>query len=403
MSMEFSTQLFLGDGEKALFSPDRIGEKIARAKDSLDLKKLMVWDTHPSETTGRILRWCRDLGIETYLWHPVLADMNGIDVTRDTMAPVPFHDTLEKLSGIWEKTGTGEENFLFIDPVESEFNEKNFSGFRSLMDEFDFDGVFLDRIRYTSPANGFETVFSTYLTAGIAGSVGEREEKLEAFYSGLRKMTDAELENRESFEEIFSPFADFFLYKKEQICLKVAFYRTEAEKRGKKFGLDLLATGLSFFTGQDYVLLSGQCDWIKDMTYCYAMGPAALPLEILCLARGFSLLAPRVSEQAFLRFFERHSGLTLPGTLAEIASSGIDPENASREMMRAAELTDNRVPLYSGIELVNSPYFSTRVREEMAGRYADALKGKTDGVVASWNILHIPDSNLELLGRRMNI
>ena len=406
VSTTFSAQLFLGAGEKELFSSALIREKIAAAKDSLNLKKLMIWDTDPGKLTEEILLFCRDNSIETYLWHPVLADMNHIEVTPETMADIPFIKGLDNLSGMWDKIGSGEENFLFVDPEYEYFHERNFHNYVTAIRDFSFDGVFLDRIRYSSPANGFESLFSTYLTSWLVQCEKEKrnphdeKRRLESFYADMKGWDDKKLENYGSFEEILAPFSDFLQYKKERISRKVALYEKDARDKGKAFALDLLATSLSFFTGQDYGDLSTRCDWIKDMAYCYAMGPAALPLEILSLAKGFLKLAPLVSERAFLKFFERHSALVLPESLKQIEEEGVDPENAFRELNEALRQTEGRVPVYSGLEMVNTPYFSTKISEPMLNGYADALQGKCGGVVASWNILHIPDGHFRILGSR---
>ena len=136
------------------------------------------------------------------------------------------------------------------------------------------------------------------------------------------------------------------------------------------------------------------------MTYCYGMGPAALPLEIICLTNGFRKLSPKISEKAFLKFLGRHMGLELPDNLLQIQNNGVDPINALLELKKANKIIDNKVPIYSGIEIVNSSYFSTKITEEMVEAYMDSLLDNAKGIVASWNILHIPDNHFKALERR---
>ncbi|MBB6480449.1 hypothetical protein [Spirochaeta isovalerica] len=402
MNMIFSAQLYLGQQEKKVFSQNQIQEKITSAAESLDLKRLLLWDTHPGILTEEIIRFCHSNSIEVWLWHPVLADMNDIPVTAETMAEIPGFTSLEKLSGIWDKIGSGEENFLFVDPLDPGYHRQNFDIFLKTMDEYDFDGVFLDRIRYASPANGFESLFSTYLTSWLnnrtkAGRVHEEVRNLlSVFYSDLNNWDDDRLNSFNSLDEMLQPFGDFFRFKRENIENTVKTYKNAAHKMHKGIALDLLPSSLSFFTAQDYQMLSRHCDWIKDMTYCYAMGPAAFPLEIRCLIEGLLKLAPKVTERAAFKLFERHSGLEIPDTLSEIISRGINPENAAKELSSAEYLIEGKVPVFAGLEMVNTPYFSTRISEKMLEGYINALKGKTSGVVVSWNILHIPDRYFSL-------
>lgn len=404
--MILGTQLFLGAEEKKTFSSADIETKIIRTQRYFDLKKLMIWDVNPSDITKRIVDFCNKKDIETYLWHPVLADMNNIEVTIENMAQIPFHRDLNSLSGMWEKIGQGEENFLFADPAEQEIKDRTFENFEALMSEYNFDGVFLDRIRYASPVNGFESIFSTFMTSyrkyclSTDTDFAVEKQKLVNFYKEIRNWDDRKLDTLNSFDEIFEDFQSFFKYKNEQIYKIVKNYKQWAADRNKKIGLDLLSSGFSFFTGQDYSMLSTQCDWIKDMSYCYGMGPAALPLEIISLVNGFRTLSSGISEKSFLRFLERHTGFTLPESVSEIYNHGIDPINTIKELQMANKKVSHNTPVYSGLEIVNSPYFATNITEEMVGLYSDLLGDGVAGIIASWNILHIPDSHFKVLGRR---
>ncbi|MGL1890808.1 MAG: hypothetical protein OCD02_04240 [Spirochaetaceae bacterium] len=406
MSINYSTQLYLGVEEKESFSLADIKDKIARTKGYLDLKKLMIWDVNPSDDTKEIINFCKENKIETYLWHPVFADMNHIDITTKNMAQVPYHKDLD-LSGIWDKIGKGEEGFLFVDPTDNLINDNNFNQFKSSMEEYEYDGVFLDRVRYTSPANGFESIFSTFFTSYSSYCLEQNMDlksemsKVSNFYKKISTLDDKKLNSFNNFEKIFEDFSSFFQYKRNQIYKAVSLYNKYGFNNDKIVGLDLLSPGLSFFTGQDYSLLSTQCDWIKTMSYCYAMGPAAFPLEIICLTNGFRNLAPKVSESAFLRFLQRHFGFELPNNLIEIEKNGVDPKNALVDLKIAQKQVNNSVPIYSGLEIVNCPYFSTKISEGMLDGYIDSLQEEVLGVVASWNIIHIPDNHFKVLGRKL--
>ncbi|MBN2658635.1 MAG: hypothetical protein JXR86_16385 [Spirochaetales bacterium] len=100
MNVTYNAQLYLGPEEKQNFPQDQIIRKIESTAESLNLKRLLIWDTHPGNLTEEIISFCHSRSIEAWLWHPVLADMNSFAVTPDRMAEVPFFKGLDKLSGV---------------------------------------------------------------------------------------------------------------------------------------------------------------------------------------------------------------------------------------------------------------------------------------------------------------
>ena len=86
--------------------------------------------------------------------------------------------------------------------------------------------------------------------------------------------------------------ARLFDFKKRSIARIVERFSEQARGRGLQVGLDLYSYSLAPLVGQDYELLSRAGDWIKPMTYCRAIGPAGLPLELACLLEAFQALMP---------------------------------------------------------------------------------------------------------------
>jgi hypothetical protein len=54
--------------------------------------------------------------------------------------------------------------------------------------------------------------------------------------------------------------------------------------------------------------------------------------------------------------------------------------------------------VYAGIEAVSIPYFRIDVTPDALRRSLACLEGAAGGLIASWNLLHISEENLRLIG-----
>jgi hypothetical protein len=60
------------------------------------------------------------------------------------------------------------------------------------------------------------------------------------------------------------------------------------------------------------------------------------------------------------------------------------------------------VRIYPGIEAVRHPGFGIDIRKDTLDRYLENLPNWISGVIASWNLLYIPDENLRHLSSRLH-
>ena len=139
-----------------------IEKRISRAAEFGSLDALMIWADAELGILARIIKICRDWGVHPYLWLPLLADTYGYEIKEQDLVVTATGQRGNGWIGRWGLLGSHEEDFLFICPNNDSTVDRVFSVYRSLIDNLDLDGIMLDRIRYPSFANGFETLYTCF-------------------------------------------------------------------------------------------------------------------------------------------------------------------------------------------------------------------------------------------------
>jgi hypothetical protein len=275
-----------------------------------------------------------------------------------------------------------------------------------LLSRHAFTGVFLDKIRFPSPANGLEEVASCFCDHcrvaaravgldldAVARQIEDEITTIDpASDEADRDWLDLAVEGRPLLER-------FLRFRMDSITGLAAEAHALALRLHRKVGFDLFSPGLARLVGQDYRALSRLADWIKPMTYRIAQGPAGLRLEIPALAEGvarmFALDARQVSDWAasHVAGFDRdtidrtrHDAVPLPVIAAEI---------------QAAVRLAAPVPVHFGLELVRHAgvvdITPQLVRDMVrAGRAAEPA-----GAFISWDLLHAPMDGIEALAAEL--
>lgn len=394
------SQLVAGKSEQSRFSIEAMAAKLKLAKDRIGLDTVLFWPSRNRELDASLRGCCRDLGMGLYLWYPVLADTGG-DPLEAEMVVDAWGGKGQGKSGCWGGLATpGDENFLFACPRAEGVHNKNIA--RLELELPDYDGVFLDRIRYPSPANGLEMLFSCFCPRCLDAegeAVYWRKSALEA-RKWLECASDGDLERLDGLIHLFRDFGldRFFANKAKTIAKMTAPYVKLAMKSDKTIGLDLFSPMLSALVGQDYEQLGALSDWVKPMSYCHARGPAGLPLEIVCLVRGLTAWGRGLSESAVMDFVGKSFSLTgLPRSAESLEMNGLREDVAGREFNRANRIVHGRV--YPGFECVQHPDFSLNMTEAEISRYLSSLSS-APVLILSWNILYTPESFMKVVAGR---
>jgi len=403
------TQIVLNNiPNNSLHKNDNLKKKLATAKETLDLDALMIWSDINKKDLDLVGKICIEFKIKTYLWYPILADIPGFKIEQEQAV-----ETFDGLRGYgknsyWDKLGEGEEDFLFLCPNDEEHIRRIFDQYQNKIKESDFDGVFLDRIRFPSPSDGFETLFSCfckYCLNKFYNNYGEDlkdyRNQVKTFFKKFKTIDINYLQTCQALSDIIirDSLRKFYDFRRQNIYQILKMFTDKAKQMGKLVGVDLFAPSLAPLVSQDYQLLTKTCDWIKPMIYCHTSSPAGLPLELYCFIRAILDINPALDEGQLIREISRIIGVDLPTQINELLKNGVSENIIYSEMQKIKELNlRESVDIYVGLEAVQITGLCN-ITERILKKYLKSVI-ETDfkGIILSWDLLKIPDENLQLVG-----
>jgi len=324
---------------------------------------LIGWN--PEAWPARTATWLRDQGTAVFLWLPVFSGW-------DDLAPLVGQEGLPVSQTYRSAEG---ERFDFGCPANPVNVAATLRRFDEVYASQDYDGVFLDKIRFPSFIDGMATV-ATCDCSSCVSRFGPRP-KLGAFEGdnplGLRAYQDLR------WEVDCERVAALFAYKAAAVTHSVKDLVDGFRERGKLVGLDLFAPFLSYFVGQDYAALSPLADFVKPMLYRNTNAPAGIPFELDSFAAAFGgSPADWARRKAHLQGL-----LGLPAIDLSFINSELD---AARGVAGSAKV-------YAGFE-VNR----TSVAPITPAYVAESLGGlKADGFALSWDINQAPVNNVKAI------
>lgn len=392
-----SAQLRIGDEDRALGVAGTLA-KIDAARDLAGLDRLLFQPSRDRSTNDAVLEHCRKRGVEVHLWYKVLTD-NEIIPEKDELTRDAFGKRGAGETGVWGPIFHIEESFRFACPRNVKYAKLLLTRCENLLHEY--DGLFVDYIGFPLPSLGLEAVFTCFCPSCLA-----IEPKLEEWRARIFEMREYVMTCS---DDDFARWGDFsgqarafgFLelnaFRKRAISQLVERYAALAKKHGKPLGMDVLNPALAYLAGHDYPVLEKLADWIKPRIYCHTHGPSSLPLEFKCMALGIKKWCHRASQRAVMEFIGRSTGISLPQNLMQLNESCLPPGVATDLIARS--LADIHAPTHPGIECSLHPEFDTDLDAEKVRSYLDAA-APAPGVVLCWNLLHIPDEFLRVVGKR---
>jgi hypothetical protein len=405
-----ATQLYIGKAEQHAFTVEEMKNAIRAAREIAGIDALMIMPATDFALTQDLVGTSRECGIQAYLWFPVLADVPGLTADRSGLVQPYNEDRSGRKSGAWERLESSKDEFQFICPNHGHSLDSVFGIYASLLDRLPVDGVMLDRIRFPSPANGFESLLSCFCSSckaafeqGDGLPFETLRERARSFILRIKDLTPfafaAEWGETDSLWTV-AGLERLAAFRRRSVVKAVQRFSIHARSKGLKVGLDLFSYSLSHLVGQDYAALSETCDWVKPMIYCHAVGPAGLPLEIACMSRALRELSPRLGAGGANELLRKLFRWDIPETEERLLTDGLPEKILSSELtlIKGAGLASG-VEVYAGIEAVRNPQFGIDITAETLNRYFSHLVEPARGIVASWNLLDIPHENLERIGR----
>ncbi len=402
------TQIFLGQAERAELTKTSVRDAVRRARELAGLDGLIIAaGSHPAQTAD-IAAEARACGVESYLWFPVLADVPGVPARAEDLVVCADGARGNGRSGAWEGLAGGDEEFAFSCPNNAASVDRAFEAYTRLIDRTGVTGVMLDRIRFPSPANGFEALFTCFCgfcaaryQAETGRPLGRERERATGFLSRLATLTASSLGAEWSeIDDLWTAagLTDLARFRRRSVVDAVRRFAQAARSRGLKVGLDLFSPSMAGLVSQDYRALAGLADWIKPMIYRLAAGPAGLPLELASLTRALSALCLGLGDAGACRLVGAATGWDIPESSAELLAHGLPESVIASELGRIRSLGLSGTAVYAGIEAVSIPAFHIDVTREVLERSLSCLGEPATGLIASWNLLRIPEENLRLIG-----
>jgi len=403
------TQIVLNNiPNNSLHKNDNLKMKLATAKETLNLDALMIWSDINKKDLDLVRKICIEFKIKTYLWYPILADIPAFKIEQEQAV-----ETFDGLPGYgknsyWDKLLEGEEDFLFLCPNDEEHIRRIFDHYQNKIKESGFDGVFLDRIRFPSPSNGFETLFSCFCKSCLnkfynnyGEDLKDYRNKIKTVFKKFKTIDINYLQTCQSFSDIIirDSLKKFYNFRRQNIYQVLKMFADKAKQMGKLVGVDLFAPSLASLVSQDYQLLTKTCDWIKPMIYCHTSSPAGLPLELYCFIRAILNINPILDESLLIREISRIIGVDLPTKIDELLKNGVSENIIYREIQKIKELNlRESVDIYVGLEAVQIPGLCN-ITERILKKYLKlVIETDIEGMILSWDLLKIPDENLQLVG-----
>jgi len=385
-----------GPGVGAI-SPDDARARLRTALERLPVSIVIVGWNLPSALLAVCQQEAGRAGAQLFRWHPLLTG-DGVFVPRPEWQTVGVDG--ERVPGF-----RGRPEFTFVCPNQPAVREAALSHLRDVLRGGAYQGVFLDRIRYPSPAAAPDRLLACFcddcrrvaaaerLDLGeVRRGVGAVLTRPQRALSFVRALLDPQAQGAP--ERDLAALRAFLDLRARSVTRFVRAVAGLIHGAGLAVGLDCFSPAIARLVGQDLTALHRHAEWVKIMTYGHALGPAGLPFELLDLA-NWMVSRRSVSEADALTGLSLATGLPLPATRAELRQRGLAPEALAIETRRARAA--GVTPLFAGVELVEiEGVVRLDQRQIVADLHAFRQAG-ADGLVLSWDLWHIPPERLDLV------
>ena len=376
--IKINIQIFTGGFGAEAISFNRIREKLDNLYQHFPIDNIIIGWSNDKKIYREIGQYLKDKNTNMLLWYPVFSELGYFR----KLHPVIDFQGNESTSYQLNKG----ESFEFYCPTNRENLENIKSIYQENFGDIDIDGVFLDKIRYPSFANGLKALFSCFCPHCLEAmrQFGiDTEELIKKISEITEESQEFELKSKINISQntdFLYQFKDaiwkkFFDFKKYTIYHGVKNIYDFFKERKMIVGLDVFTHSLGYFVGQDMSLLSNCGDFIKPMYYRKTWAPAGLPLEMDIFNKIFTLddncIKTRCGEDK-----------TYPAALI-------------LEELKIVNKLNKKTEIYPGFEVnrndIISPIYPHYVNESLQLMMDSNMKG----TVLSWDLNNAPEDNLQ--------
>jgi len=377
--------------ETTAVSPQKAQAKLQAAFDRLPIDAVLLGWSLPDALVTAVCTTTHANNAKLYRWHPFLTG-DGIFMPRPEWQTVGVGG--ERVPGF-----RGMPEFTFVCPNKPIVHDNILDHLQTLSQSGLYDGIFLDRMRYPSPAADPGRWLACFCDDCHQKAA---EEGLDLV--AVRQVLNETLTQPNGAQQILQELGDFQKSARSKLSEFLAFrsrtitnFIAEAaaiiRSTDLEVGLDCFAPSLAHMVGQDLASLSTLGDWTKVMTYAHTLGPAGLPFELLELADW--LMAHGASEQQSLTWLSESLRTPLPVGLDTLCNPGLSTVTLQAELSRGKTITSTC--LLAGIELIKLEGV-THLSPAQIKRDLTALHDiQVDGLSLSWDLWHMPLEHLDLV------
>ena len=389
---------YLEDGPHvAAIGVDEARARLRAAFERLPISYVLLGWNVPRALLGACRKEAIRAGARLFRWHPLLTG-DGTFVPRPEWQAVG-------LDGKPVPGFRGLPEFTFVCPNRPAVREAVLGHLADVLRSGDYDGVFLDRIRYPSPAADPARLLACFCDDCRQSAAAEGldlEDARRHIQELLAQPEQASVFVRALLDPLATGSLDpnlvalraFLDFRVRSVTRFVQAAADLVHAQGLGVGLDCFAPSLAHMVGQNLGALNAHCDWIKIMVYGHTFGPAGLPFELLELADW--LVGERAaSEVEALERLSQAVHLPLPPTRTALREQGLVPEALAAEVRRARAAGVSQ--LLAGIELVELEGVTRLDPQQIAADLRAFRQAGADGLVLSWDLWHIPLERLDLV------
>ena len=360
--MKYTLQINTGSFDiLKVYDINDVLDRLNYAFSVIDVDRVILGWNNCVDINKTIIDLCAKNNTEVFLWLPVFADVRRIDKSDKLVFLNENND-----SSISVVEG---ENFEFICPNSEANIDEVIETYKYLSTQCHFDGVFLDRIRYASMANGFDSLLGCYC-----------DKCLDVYKNNNINIDNLKTKTIEDFipcgmNNGLYDFADedinkLFTIKRNIVLDSVNELIDRFHALDLKVGLDVFAPAISDYVGQDVSSLAKKADFVKPMMYSVTNAPAGIPFELNALGEDIKNKINELwgcdisSPEGFIKQIENLKGNIVPG----VEVNKLDICNASEEYLEQCIKTGVSLGL-KGMVLSWDSLHADKTMFEVAGKY----------------------------------
>jgi hypothetical protein len=378
-------------GSVAEIAPDDARARLRAAFERLPISHVLLGWNLPDALVRACGEEAARAGAQLFCRHPLLAG-------DGSFVPQPEWQTVgldgERVPGFRDLP-----EFTFVCPNRPAVREAALEHLRDAIKRGPYQGVFLDRIHYPSPAAAPHRWLACFCqdcrraaaADGLDLEITRRQievifktpRRIPAFVQMLLDPQPPKLG-----QPNLATLHAFLKFRTRSVTRFVQAAAEVAAAEVTAVGFGCFSPALASMVGQDFGSLDEHCDWIKMMPHAHALGPSGLPFELGNLA-DWLVDRQETDESDAIEWLTQASRLPLPTTRADLYERGLGSEALAAEVRRGH--ADGASTLLAGIELVEA------APAQITANLQALCAAGADGLMLSWDLWHIPLERLDLV------